>query len=877
MKRKIFSVLFALVLVLSFSLIPAVPAAAVVASTIEVSQPTQITSNSHYERGQSIVYDGTDYWLFYGRSASVAVPYSGGNPDVNDYVVYYKKATTVAGLASATATLISGVAHNSNSYLGETGAAYFGDEIWAFATIDVGATAELYGWWTADGGATWTEVGPIVSGLSDGQGHHDEVAFGGELWVVEGSGNFTTKHSATPKTGGWSAPLDVDAALTGGLVHFFVDGTDLYLAINASAMNYIYKYNSGTVAWDKVDENAPPNKYDPTLFKVDSTYMFAQAPWDGTKQYILQWSGATLDSDFFNATSKMVTEGAYGSNPWVDMWPIGFTDNDGDSYLFFTSERNPSDVTAEIAGNIWYLPVDWDVTNDHYTYIQEAIDAATGTTINVAAGTYNEAVKVDKSLTLRGDPGAIIQPDNTTPTHDGDRRCGIYVAGVNNVTIDGFEIDGTGGTVHYGIYLFNSNSTVVKNNVIHDITNEIGAPGGDVAGVGILFFGWDQGIDDAIIENNTVYNTGRMGIWVGGMDGITYHWEVSNSNVIRNNTVHHAWQGPTNDHGGAVQYNAPKNSLIEDNVIHDTGLNNYGIYIYGSVASTPNRIVGNDIYNNNIGIRVKTKASDSGWWPVELGGNTYGAPEAHFNNIYNNTTYGLENLDTDPTYQVNATNNWWGDASGPSTSPGTGDKVSANVDYDPWLGAPLVLPAVYHETLDAGTHTVASDDTTVTLTTTGPTEIYIARYASQPFPDEPFPDEALGKYIDIHVSNPENVVWPIYVEVSYTDGEVAAAGIEESSLGLYYYEVPDTFHRCSDTGVNPVQNFIWANVTAEESGYLAGSAFGTGGFPPPPPPVAVGGEVYPINKVSVLAPWLGLILILAIGGGIFVIRRRRAH
>ena len=214
---------------------------------IEVSQPTQITSDTHYERGESIVYDGSNYWLFYGRSAGCTAPYETGNPDVNDYEVYYKKATTVAGLAGAPATAISGVAHNSNGYLGETGAAYFGSEVWAFATIDVGANADLYGWWTADGGTTWNEVGSIISGLSDGQGHHDEVAFDGELWVVEGSGDFNTKHSATPKTGGWSAPLNVDAALTGGLVHFFVDGSDLYLAINASGMNYIYKYNPGTL------------------------------------------------------------------------------------------------------------------------------------------------------------------------------------------------------------------------------------------------------------------------------------------------------------------------------------------------------------------------------------------------------------------------------------------------------------------------------------------------------------------------------------------------------------------------------------------------------------------------------------------------------
>jgi len=81
-----------------------VAATSAFAATLEVSQPTQVTSDTYYERGQSIVYDGTDYWLFYGRSATVTGPYSSQNPDVNDYAVYYKKASTVPGLVSATAT-----------------------------------------------------------------------------------------------------------------------------------------------------------------------------------------------------------------------------------------------------------------------------------------------------------------------------------------------------------------------------------------------------------------------------------------------------------------------------------------------------------------------------------------------------------------------------------------------------------------------------------------------------------------------------------------------------------------------------------------------------------------------------------------------------
>jgi len=59
--------------------------------------------------------------------------------------------------------------------------------------------------------------------------------------------------------------------------------------------------------------------------------------------------------------------------------------------------------------------------------------------------------------------------------------------------------------------------------------------------------------------------------------------------------------------------------------------------------------------------------------------------EIHYNNIYGNTNYGVYSYG----YTVNATYNWWGDASGPGgQGPGTGDNVSANVLYDPWLTEP---------------------------------------------------------------------------------------------------------------------------------------------------------------------------------------------
>lgn len=262
---------------------------------------------------------------------------------------------------------------------------------------------------------------------------------------------------------------------------------------------------------------------------------------------------------------------------------------------------------------------------------------------------------------------------------------------------------------------------------------------------------------------------------------------------------------------GMIIHTGSDNTIVRDNIFRNNL--KYGIWIDGGSGS---RICSNYIHDNPYGIYIQSSLNN----------------HINYNRICGNTNYGVYS-----DCGVDAEFNWWGDASGPSgAGSGTGDAVSANVDYDPWLGAPLELSAVHHESLGAGTHTVdasAEADTKVILNTTGETDIYIAKYELQPFPDEPFPDEALGKWIDIHVSDPDNVTWPIYVEVGYSDAEVAAAGIDESTLGLYYYKPVDTFHRCSDTGVNMTENFIWAYVNKTEASGLTGKEFGAGGNPPP--------------------------------------------
>jgi len=104
------------------------------------------------------------------------------------------------------------------------------------------------------------------------------------------------------------------------------------------------------------------------------------------------------------------------------------------------------------------------------------------------------------------------------------------------------------------------------------------------------------------------------------------------------------------------------NNTINGNTI--TNNSNYGIYSSAGGITIISNTIANNGGASGGGIRV---------WHGE---------EIRFNLIYGNMPYGVNN---EGAITIYATNNWWGANDGPSTSPGSGDKVSANVDYDPWL------------------------------------------------------------------------------------------------------------------------------------------------------------------------------------------------
>jgi hypothetical protein len=637
------------------------------AADLAVSQPVQVTNNSYYERGESIVYDGADYWLFYGRSTTVTGWYQNGNPDTHDYEVYYKKASSVPGLASAGAAKVVGI-NNTNGYLGETGAAYYGSDIWAFATVDVGPSADIYGWWTSDGGANWNEVGPIVTGLSDGQAHHDEISFGGKLWVVEGSGNFNTIYSSTPKTGGWSSPLAV-GALTGGLVHFFIEGSDLYLAIFSAGANYIYKYQASPEQWNLIDSIATSG-WDPTLYKVGTSYVFAQAPWTsegGGRQYVIQWSASTLDGSFFDGGSKMVVEGRYGTNTWVDMWPIGFTDSGGDTYLFYTSERDQPG--QEGTGNIWYLKVDWDVSLGHHTYIQEAIDAVTGSTVNVAAGNYDEYLVIQKSIELIG-----ADKTTTTVTYTGSPT-------VEQLVMLGWN---TGGTITGGATI--EGFTFLGDVGLDGDRDLIKLRADGEAGFPII-------IQDNIFQGDgttrylgieTAYDAGHVRVLDNEFDDLAYGawFNVLNDAVISGNTITDAIYAGlaacTSDIGAIHDVDIVDNTILRSTTWPDApSYPEYEVWFTGLH-------IGSTVYNMNI---TGNTIADGNYHSVAIHdrGTTDLSGVLINDNEYDNNPSGFLN---EVTTTVDATCNWWGHIDGPNDPPGnpsSGDDVDGSIAYVPWL------------------------------------------------------------------------------------------------------------------------------------------------------------------------------------------------
>jgi len=217
-----------------------------------------------------------------------------------------------------------------------------------------------------------------------------------------------------------------------------------------------------------------------------------------------------------------------------------------------------------------------------------------------------------------------------------------------------------------GILISAANATVEGNTVINAQTG--------IDATGDYWHRFSNPWTVSIINNTVDASNLDASQWATGIAVATYSdGEIINANIEDNQII----GGAAEDVGidiGISYYGCPGNVIfaVKNNSISNL---DYGMYIEGSVGSG-STIMHNTIQNNVYGIYLCDDANAAN---VTI----------HYNNIAENSDWGIYN---DGTGVLNATLNYWGDATGPyhSTlnSDGQGDNVSDNVEFTPWLDAP---------------------------------------------------------------------------------------------------------------------------------------------------------------------------------------------
>ncbi len=373
--------------------------------------------------------------------------------------------------------------------------------------------------------------------------------------------------------------------------------------------------------------------------------------------------------------------------------------------------------------------------------IQDLIDAAVpGSIVDVQPGIYNEQLIIDKKLILQGpSPGEGTATIDATGLDDipviqilGDdvtiRRLtiqngplhGIQVGStshpnLSNITISHNHIKGQGNA---GILTNSNASMLIKNNIIEN--NGLGS-GFNRNGI-VLY---PHGKTDII--NNTIANNAVDGIFARASSkglliennvikhhansGISLAMDQRNTSII-NNQIKNCGTGNFDEEGGIVivqsmaetiQGNsidnckpsgifwgwvpttggAPIELLISDNEIKNSSRDAIYLFSQGTGGFIPPdlfplepAIIGNNLRDNG---RAGVYISNAYYY-----GPGNANPIINGNQIVGNA-WGVFNATSQV---VDATNNWWGDSSGPYqpilNPQGKGNEVSDNVNFIPW-------------------------------------------------------------------------------------------------------------------------------------------------------------------------------------------------
>lgn len=359
--------------------------------------------------------------------------------------------------------------------------------------------------------------------------------------------------------------------------------------------------------------------------------------------------------------------------------------------------------------------------------IQHAVDvAASGDTIQIGPGVYNQRVRIENrtglvfmasGVTLRPDP-AVLGPADVpqgSPCSGGMGRAVVFIQDSTGIVLNGLVIDGSDAFAApsepnrlAGIFFRNASGAINGGGVIHLRTepassNQVAGlgiivqtadpaptprPRVDIRGVtvsdyqktGIVFSGCDCAADagptgsvrESMVTAETSALVARNGIQVSFGAGDV----VLEDNVVSGMR----FTGAANlGLGSAVILASSRNNQLRENTLSNS---NFGISNIGDIFCAPradenlaNQIQCNRILGHDIGLAIDNNTHTIR--DNEFSGNTQLA-------IFTRSYFPAAQSDAD------ASGNWWGSATGPtiaSNPSGTGDPLDDRVAFTPFLTA----------------------------------------------------------------------------------------------------------------------------------------------------------------------------------------------
>ena len=376
--------------------------------------------------------------------------------------------------------------------------------------------------------------------------------------------------------------------------------------------------------------------------------------------------------------------------------------------------------------------------------------AASGDTIQVAAGTYKEDVVINKTLALIG-AGSATTIIDATGLANGVNIDGSALApgsGVKGVVISGFTIENAN---FQGIFAQNASYiTIFSNQVLNNnkkldvsgampvcpgLADNLQAGEGFDCGEGINL----MGVDHSVVSNNVVqHNSGGIllsddtgathdnvifgnlvadnpldcGITLASHSGMgIYHNTIASNQSLRNGLQVHegAGVGIFAPGPGSKTYG----NVVVNNQLMGNGLPGVTMHNHASVPGAPpvvfddNMIVGNTISQNGsdtddtatsgpTGINIVSLAPMNGTVvsqniiSQEAIGFSFRAPgqvTASLNNL--TAGIGIQNLGSG---SIDAAQNWWGCFGGPASIACS--QSNGSVAFTPWLTVPFASAAL---------------------------------------------------------------------------------------------------------------------------------------------------------------------------------------